>query len=971
MLAACSGSRAPPRGSAASSTAALPAPLNLQLVRGESLYFHGEYDSAHALLSAVDRRADSLRDTVALARARTWLGLIAYKHGDYVTARRLGEAALALKQQLGLKRDLFRSYNALGLLAWMEGRLKDALTLFDSANTAASAVHDTAGSASASGNRGLVLTELGSFGPARRDFLAARDGGRLLGNARIEGNALNNLGMLAIRSGDPQAAVPFIGDARRLYRSIAFVEGEQNALGQLGTAYAALGQPQQALAALDSALSQSRHLGLRQEEASNLEAMANLYRESGDYRRALELYGSARSINDSLGLAVEGGADLTSMAEIHEALGDTTLAERDANAALHAHTAEGAKVEEIGDLLLLAGAAGRRGRAVEATDRLQAARRLAAEIDAPVVRTDLAIAEAEMAERDGDASRVLRVLATTGTDRASGGFGAEWEIEALRARALARQGRFEVAADAGRRAVAAVERVRGQYGSGILRTSVVAERSRAYGDLIGALEHLGRTEEAFAVSDAARGRALLDHLVSGASGDTVPKAPVIGELQRREAMLREIGGLQFKVDSLEAGAADAADTSARGTLTWLRERLSHARGEYELLLGRTSDAGAAALGVLGSVPVRASDVRHALRPDERLLEYFVAPDRVDVFVVAPEWVRSTSARISSDNLLSRVRLARALISRSGGDLVAARPALAALYQVLVGEAHRSGWLDGAHRLIIVPHAALQYLSFAALVDSVTGRYLAQDFALVGLPSAGALPVLRSRAASGGNGGEGIAVFAPLPDELPASRDEADAVRGTRPGVVVRLGRQANEANLREALRTPVVVHVATHGSLNTRNPLFSWIDLARSRSDRPEDDGRLEVHEVLDVPIRSPLVFLSGCETGLGASFSTSFAPGEDFATLGEAFLYAGAQNVVATLWRVDDAGAARFAERFYRHLADMGPVEALAAAQRDVAADPQFRAPYYWAGYVLMGGGEGRAQSRAIASVQRGEHPW
>src|SRR5262249_32952026 len=148
----------------------------------------------------VDGRADSLRDSVALARARTWLGLIAYKHGDYATARRLGEAALALKRRLDLKRDLFRSYNALGLLAWMEGRLRDALTLFDSASAAASGVHDTAGSASASGNRGLVLTELGRFTLARRDFLAARDGGHLLGNARIEGNALNNLGMLAIRT---------------------------------------------------------------------------------------------------------------------------------------------------------------------------------------------------------------------------------------------------------------------------------------------------------------------------------------------------------------------------------------------------------------------------------------------------------------------------------------------------------------------------------------------------------------------------------------------------------------------------------------------------------------------------------------------------------------------------------------------------------------------------------------------------
>lgn len=937
----------------------------MQLARGESLYFHGEYDSAHALLSVVDHRADSLRDSVAVARARTWLGLIAYKRGDYATARRLGESALGLKQRLGLQRDLFRSYNALGLLAWMEGRLQDALALFDSAGAAASAVRDTAGSASAAGNRGLVLTELGRFPQARRDFLAARDGGHALGNARIEGNALNNLGMLAIRVGDPQSAIPDISEARRLYRTIAFVEGEQNALGQLGTAYAALGQPQLALAALDSALSESRHLGLRQEEASNLEAMASLYLEAGDYRRALELYGRARTINDSLGLAVESGADLTAMAEIHETLGDSTLAQRDAGAALAAHTAEGAKVDAIGDLLLLADVADRRGNHAEANGRLELARRLAGQVDAPVVHIDLAIAEAEMADRDGDPSRVLQLLESRSVAAAPAGYGAEWEIEALRARALAREGHLGGAAEAGRRAIAAVERVRGQYGSGILRTSYVAERARAYGDLIGVLERLGQTDEAFEVSDAARGRALLDHLVNDATDSEAPRVPALGELQRRDAMLREIGGLQFKVDSLEAASAEDPDTSVAPTLAWLRERLSRTREEYEVRLGLAPAVERTPLAVLGGVPVRASEVQHALRPDERLLEYFVAPDRVTVFVASPDSIHSVATSITSDNLLSRVRLARDFLSRRSGDTAAARPVLTALHEVLLGGAQRAGWLAGVHRLLLVPHGALQYLPFAVLVDPKTGRYLVQDFALASLPSAGALPVLRGRAQSEGGAPQQIAVFAPLPDALPATRDEADAVRRSRPGVDVRVGARADEPSLRDALRTAAVVHVATHGALNARNPLFSEIELAGGRPDRPKDDGRLEVHELLDFPVRSTLVFLSGCETGLGASFSNSFAIGEDFSTLGEAFLYAGAQNVVATLWRVDDQGAARFAERFYRHLGDLGAVEALAAAQRDVAADPQFRAPYYWAGYVLMGAGDGRTQGRVIASVQ------
>jgi CHAT domain-containing protein len=134
------------------------------------------------------------------------------------------------------------------------------------------------------------------------------------------------------------------------------------------------------------------------------------------------------------------------------------------------------------------------------------------------------------------------------------------------------------------------------------------------------------------------------------------------------------------------------------------------------------------------------------------------------------------------------------------------------------------------------------------------------------------------------------------------------------------------------------------------NPLFSHIDLVPGQNRLSEDDGRLEVHEVLGLQIRSPLVFLSGCETGLGPGGSRRYAPGEDYATLAAAFLAAGARQVVATLWAVPDTGAAVFATRFYDQLSRTGPSQALAAAQRILLAEGRFRHPYYWAGYRVTG---------------------
>jgi CHAT domain-containing protein len=133
--------------------------------------------------------------------------------------------------------------------------------------------------------------------------------------------------------------------------------------------------------------------------------------------------------------------------------------------------------------------------------------------------------------------------------------------------------------------------------------------------------------------------------------------------------------------------------------------------------------------------------------------------------------------------------------------------------------------------------------------------------------------------------------------------------------------------------------------------MFSQIQLAPGSGTR-DDDGRLEVYEIFGLHVRSPLVFLSGCETGAGGAWSNDFQRGEDYATLARAFLYAGARNVIATLWPIDDEGAAEFADKFYAHRRDTDDAHALALAQREMMRESRYRSPYYWAGYQLSGAG-------------------
>jgi CHAT domain-containing protein len=95
------------------------------------------------------------------------------------------------------------------------------------------------------------------------------------------------------------------------------------------------------------------------------------------------------------------------------------------------------------------------------------------------------------------------------------------------------------------------------------------------------------------------------------------------------------------------------------------------------------------------------------------------------------------------------------------------------------------------------------------------------------------------------------------------------------------------------------------------------------------------------------LVVLSACRTALGADVQ-----GEGLVGLTRGFMYAGARRVVASLWQIDDQATSQLMTRFYRHMLAGGerPAAALRAAQRELAADPRFSAPYFWAGFVIQG---------------------
>ncbi len=195
--------------------------------------------------------------------------------------------------------------------------------------------------------------------------------------------------------------------------------------------------------------------------------------------------------------------------------------------------------------------------------------------------------------------------------------------------------------------------------------------------------------------------------------------------------------------------------------------------------------------------------------------------------------------------------------------------------------------------------------------------------------------------------------------LPAARGEAEAVARLL-GVEPLLGEQATEAALFAAAPRTSLLHIAAHGTYVPESPLFSAIQLAEGG----DHDGSLHVHEVWDrLDLKNVrLVVLSACDTAAGEP-----TRGDEIVGLTQAFLVAGAPAVIATLWPVDDEASARLMTAFYR-LFQQGETAAAAlrAAQRSMMADPATAAPYYWAGYTLVGDPEARWEETPAASPTR-----
>ncbi|XYI00858.1 tetratricopeptide repeat protein [Sorangium sp. So ce1128] len=346
-----------------------------------------------------------------------------------------------------------------------------------------------------------------------------------------------------------------------------------------------------------------------------------------------------------------------------------------------------------------------------------------------------------------------------------------------------------------------------------------------------------------------------------------------------------------------------------------------------------------------------------------------------------------------------------------------RPAARALDALVMQPLRRL--LGPTRQVLLSPDGALNLVPFGALLDE-ENHYLVKRYAVTYLPSGRDLLRLRTiapqreravviaapdydhRAVPAGRRADDSMSFseeqAPAHfTPLAAAAAEGQTVSQELASARLLLGRAATESAVK-ALRGPQVLHIATHGffasgqepsqpppplldvgsrglrgmpgfHLHIDNPLLrSGLAFAgANRKATSDDNGILTAMEASQLDLNgTKLVVLSACQTGVGETTS-----GDGVYGLRRAFVMAGAETQILSLWNVNDASTRELMHGYYAQLkAGGGRSESMRQAQLAMLASSERSHPHYWAGFIVSGNDaalDGRPVAPSFAQVHPG----
>jgi CHAT domain-containing protein/tetratricopeptide (TPR) repeat protein len=818
---------------------------------------------------------------------------------------------------------------------------------------------------------GIAITQIGIF--ADRKWLdtlhQALQMNIQLGDLRGQAATLNQLASAHHALSELQRSHDFRQQALTIYRSLRYRRAEFNVLMALGTINNSMGERVRAIEYYQQALAMSEGFRNQAMEAELLAKIGAVYFGSVEYPTALKYYKQALPLSQAVKdrytechiLSLIGSAYLA-MSQYREALGYLT-------ASLQIAREEGKPELELGMLRNLAMVHSHLGEPEKSRQYFQ---------------RELQIFKSRATSHQA----ALTYYVKAEFERDQGNYTAAIEdlskalelMESLTSNITARELRTTY-----------FSRIRGMYELyiDILMLMHKREPTKRY------------NETALQLSEKARVRSLLE-ILNEAQANL--REGVDARLLEKERSLQQ--QLNAKADSL---TQQQLGRITEKQLAAANQEIADLTQQYQDLQTRIRTSSPRYAALTQPVSLTVSEIQQLLDEDSLLLEYVLGRKRCYVWAVTKHSVASyeltgrVPIRLVMENLYDLLtarnkqipfettdeRLLR--VAKADANL---RKATAEMSRILLAPV-------ASHlkkkRLLIVCDPTLEYIPFAVLPKPATVEAsenteripLIVDHEIINLPSASMLAVLRQELKGRRLAPKILAVFGdPVfsrTDErvLPAlAANPRPASRSRTPNPTSR--KEAEQASLsrlvftrreaetiaalvpagqkkvaldfaanRVAVTSPELsryryVHFATHALVDPLHPYLSGVALSSVNQQGVEQEGFLRLYDIYNLKLPAELVVLSGCRTGLGRELR-----GEGLIGLTRGFMYAGAARVLVSLWDVNDEATAELMSRFYKAMLgkeQMTPAAALRAAQASMAKESRWRAPYYWAAFVLQG---------------------
>jgi len=883
----------------------------------------------YAAIGEVDKALDQYSQALSLCRRigkrqgeaiiLNNLGILFYHSGDYAKALSYFDQALPVVDSLRDRRTKAYLLNNIGWLHSRLGENRKALEYMNQAWPEMVAMNDRRGQSDVSNNIALIYSHLGEYDKAINSFLGqALPLKRSVGDRIGEGTVLCNIGWLYTALGDHGKGLEYANECLAVRRASQDKRGEASALNDIAKLKHRLGNDESALQQLTTALPLAKAAKDRRMEGTVLNSFGRIYLDGGATNKALEYFEQALSIRRSVKDRSEEGTTLNDIGQVYALLHDSQASLGYLNQALAIRQSTGDKKEESVTLYWIA--------------------------------------------------RVERDLA-------------QWS-EALRHI----QSAYELSRS-----------LRANVASSELRTSYSAtthDQKELYIDVLmnmhQHLQHDSSDSLAFEVAEGSRARSLVE-LLSSARADVTQGVDI--QLLRHKRELEEL------IDSkTERQLSVAYGDNGRGKSINSEREIEKLLDEYQQVQERIRAISPQYADLMQPQPLTTGEIqRSVIDKDAELIEYAVGEDASYAWVVTPTEIVDFKlpGRLQLEELVRRARTELAARPESANIATAEQTtaelrqrddkSLARISSALLGP--MASFLN-ARRLLIVPDGALDYVPFAALSEPGTTVPLIVNHEVVTLPSASVLATIRREFAHRPLPQKVVAVLAdPVFDSndprlksktrirqtsidenleravgdvnhigesrlprLPFTRQEAEAIMST-----VNSGDKLKAVDFDASLKTIQagtlreyrIIHLATHGLINSVHPELSGLVLSLFDSQGNSQNGFLKLQNVYNLNLPSELVVLSACETALGSEIKE-----EGIVGLTRGFMYAGAKRVMASLWQVDDFATAELMRRFYRGMLvdHMPPAAALRSAQIAIWKNRRWSSPYYWAGFVLEG---------------------